>query len=422
MENKEKLEKIYELYNVKNYIEANKLNEEVLLSEPNNVYAKRYTSLLAPYLQTSHSKEINGKIAKVKWEKLICPKCKSAVAFSSLNEEQKSKIKASEYNNLELKCPYCNTIFVLQKIKANSILWIKIWDVINYNKKTYRTIWYVEYEWKWVEWSYSWKTRYLEWILLWNNNSYLYFSEWEYYDDWIKNEEFEFSSKVTPDFVLKPDFSSGYVEINWEKIRFKESIYVKTTSLYWENSKTYKVWEDVELYYFSYNWNKYVIEKEWAWRQAEAWIYLSSMVSKSLSATYFWKTITYNNIFNFSNNPWIIWFLVLLIWPVFSFLIFLPVFNIFLESKQKVSIEQIKEWKKYEINFKHQDLMSEKETSITKYDYGGTRIYYSRDVWLRFSVLSEEDKKVVDDINLLWNEKENSDIGKMFLWDIYKLK
>lgn len=420
MENKEKLEKIYELYNSKNYIEANNLNNEVLASEPNNVYAKRYTSLLAPYLQTTHSKEINGKITKVKWEKLVCPHCKSAIAFSSLNEEQRAKIKTSEYNNLELKCPYCNINFVLQKIKANSILRIKIWDVITYNKKTYRTIWYVEYQWKWVEWSYSWKTRYLEWILLWNNNSYLYFSEGEYYDDWIKNEEFEFSNKVTPDFVLKPNFSSWYVEINWENIKFKESIYVKTTSLYWENSKSYKVWEDVELYYFAYNWNKYAIEKEWAWRQAEAGIYLSNLVSKSLAASYFWKTI--NSVYDFSGNPWIVWFLVLLIWPIFSFLIFIPVFNLILESEQKISIEQLTEWKKYRVNFKHQELINEEVIGTTKYDYGWIKTHYSKNIWLKFSVLSENDKKIIKYIKWLWNQMEKSDIGKIFLWDIYKLK
>jgi len=44
------------------------------------------------------------------------------IPFSGLNNEKKSEIKSGNYNNLEIKCPYCHTKFVLQKKKAQSIL------------------------------------------------------------------------------------------------------------------------------------------------------------------------------------------------------------------------------------------------------------------------------------------------------------
>ena len=471
MENKEKLEKIYSLYNSKNYTEANELNNEILAIEPDNIYAKRYSSLLLPYLQKSYSKEDNWKITKVKGKKLLCPHCKSGVAFSSLNQEQKTKIRNNEYNNLELKCPYCHTNFVLQKRTSNSILWIKLWDIITYNKKTYRTVWYVKYSWKWNEWNYSWKTEYLEWILLWKDNSYLYFSEWTSIDDWDIVEEFEFSYKIVPDFTINADYSLWYVKINWSNVRFSESTHIKTISIYWENSKYFKVWEKVDLYYFSYNWKKYVIEKEWAWRQAEAWIYETNSVNKNISANYFWKKNDFSNNFS-NNNKWlvnnnlwwliiilfilwgvfinyiyyIIWFIFLwwliyfifvlnwvstkiknivlafIIWPVFSFFIVQPIFNFILEDKQKITIDKIIEWKKYEINFKHKELMNEKIDKTVRYDYWWIKTYYNKNTWLKFSVLSEEDKKIVENIKWLWNEKNNSNISKMFSWDIYKLK
>ena len=77
--------------------------------------------------------------------------------------------------------------------------------------------------------------------------------------------------------------------------------------------------------------------------------------------------------------------------------------------------------------------MEEKQTSSTRYDYGGVRTYYSKNIWLKFSVKTEEDKKIIEEINkmkknnieeeyLIWETNNDNKIVKMFNWDLYKLK
>jgi hypothetical protein len=63
--------------------------------------------------------------------------------------------------------------------------------------------------------------------------------------------------------------------------------------------------------------------------------------------------------------------------------------------------------------------MTEKQTSSTRYDYGGVRTYYSKNTWLKFSVKTEEDIEVLKKIENLDSENK---IKKMFNWYLYKLK
>gem|GEM_PF-5908452 len=51
-----------------------------------------------------------------------CPHCESSISLSALNEEQKTKIRENNYENLSLKCPYCNTNFTLQKKSFDSTI------------------------------------------------------------------------------------------------------------------------------------------------------------------------------------------------------------------------------------------------------------------------------------------------------------
>lgn len=119
MTNSEQLNHIYELYTQKKYAEAFELTEKILAEEPNNVYAKRYETLLRPYL---NDKSVVGKIPTVKGKSLQCPHCQAAISLSALNEGQRTAIRSNNYENLAIKCPYCHTTFTLQKKTAESVL------------------------------------------------------------------------------------------------------------------------------------------------------------------------------------------------------------------------------------------------------------------------------------------------------------
>lgn len=466
MDLRENLNEIYKLYENKNYPEAMKKVQGILAIEPENVYAKRYENLLKPFL---NDKSEVWKIATIKGKNLSCPHCQSAISLSALNDEQKTKIRENNYENLSIKCPYCHTIFTLQKKSENSIIWIKIWDAIFYNQKNYRVVWAVNYSWKWYENSYSWELNYLEWILLGEDNSYLYFSEWYFYDDGEKKYEFEISQKVTPNFDV--EFKNDKIYINAIPNNFSEKNIVTAKSLYWENSKVFTVWEKVELFEFSYLWQNYVLEKESAWRQAEAGIYKTWTVSKSKAFEIFWKEMSSSekvwNIYDFivsyisyifiwlifwgsiiseiSNSLWIstkylfFWIFIIIFWifafifgfyklkmfhlffswPIFAFLVFFIWNNIF-ENKQEISLKNISEWKKFEVIFNDSDLTKTSVSRIENYDYGGVRTYYDRIKWFNFSVLDENDKEIIEKIQS-W-ENIPDEIKKIFSEKIYKLK
>ena len=285
MDIKDKLKQVSDLYHVGELSKAKKINDEILAEDPNNVYAKKYSSLLNEKTIPTWNKD---KKVIVKWKKLKCPHCVSAIWFSSLTEEQREKIKEKKYNNLEIKCPYCHTKFVLQSKKANSMIGLKVWDFATIDNVKYRTTGYVEYEWKWHEWGYSDKTWYLEWILLWEDNSYYYFSEWYSIDEWSREYEFELSNKIIPPFSLKPNYDSNKIEIDWKNVNIKWHCDLKVKSLYWENSKIYTNGESVSLYEFNHSGQSYVIEKESSWRQVESWIYKTKELSRGSSLSLFW--------------------------------------------------------------------------------------------------------------------------------------
>ena len=224
----QKLNQLNQLFADKNYREAMLLCEEILKEEPTNIYVKKYQDLIKPYL---NDKSEVWKIATVKWKNLKCPHCESSISLSALNTEQKEKIRKNDYQNLAIKCPYCNTTFTLQKKSSSSIIWIQIWDKIEYLWKKYRVTGCVNYTWTWYEKNYSWSLNYQEWILLWDDNSYLYFSEWYFLDDWEENYEFEFSKKITPNFDLE-FVSDEEFRINSSFRDFDERNFVSASSLF----------------------------------------------------------------------------------------------------------------------------------------------------------------------------------------------
>lgn len=477
MDTNKEIKRVFELFTEKKFEKAQELNNKILETFPNNMYAKKYEKILADKIKFDNNKWWVEKVAKVRWKSLKCPHCLAKIPFSGLSEEQRNEIKKWNYNNLELKCPYCHTKFVLQKRKSDSIFWIKIWDIANIDWKKYRTTGYVEYSWRWYEGNYSGWVKYLEWLLLAEDNSFLYLSEWKSSDDWVWTQEFEISEKFIPKQIWDINYISWYAEINWSKKYLKETDKVSVKSVYWENSKNTIVWEKVELYDFG----DFVIEKESSWSQTEAWFYKIKEISWSKVASYFWKE--YNNVsdiwekikkllswdifwqlfvvfiiwinfisliptkyiywwialiiafvsyYIFKDKLWEKWQKILfwLIWlPIFSFFIFQPIFNSILENKQKIELSKLDKAEKVELNFKDSSVMKEKQTSSTRYDYGGVRTYYSKNTGLKFSVKNDEDKKILEKINKLKKETEEwysiqdeNKLVKMFNWDLYKLK
>lgn len=414
----QKLNQLNQLFADKNYREAMLLCEEILKEEPTNIYAKKYQDLIKPYL---NDKSEVWKIATVKWKNLKCPHCESSISLSALNTEQKEKIRKNDYQNLAIKCPYCNTTFTLQKKSSSSIIWIQIWDKIEYLWKKYRVTGCVNYTWTWYEKNYSWRLNYQEWILLWDDNSYLYFSEWYFSDDWEENYEFEFSKKITPNFDLE-FVSDEEFRINSSLRDFDERNFVSASSLYWENSKVFQVWESIKLYEFSYSWKQYVLEKEHSWRQSEAWIYETWSVSKTQAFKIFWKEMKYD--WNGFSSPFSYLlkfklFHLFVSWPIFC--VFVVVFsnNIF-EGKQLIELKDISEWKKYEIQFTDKSLKKTELTKTKTYDYGWVRKYYKTIEWLKFSVKTEQDKEIIEKLKK-W-DFENSELKKIFSEKIIKLK
>lgn len=471
---KQKLQEVFILYQKNQYEEAKKINDEILAKYPENSYAKKYDTLLQSRISTHSHKE---KV-RVKWKSLKCPHCQAQIWFSALSEEQKNAIDKWEYDNLELKCPYCHTKFTLQKRKANSMLWLKIWDIATIDGNKYRTVWYIKYKGKrttlswWSVESYWWLD-YLEWILLGWDNSYYYFSEWISTFSRGREEEFELSKKIIPSFSLKPNYDMRYVEIDNKKIYMEEIDEVKTESIYGENSKVFTIWEKVELYVFKVWGREYVIEKEQAGTQSEAGVYESWEISRKDAFKMFGKsyTRTYNNVsqntFSQKILPYLFigMFLLLsvfprisllififlivfyvfkvdfnsklgktilfgfIIWPLFTFLIASPLFTA-IENKTQISLEDVSEWK-HQIIFENKDLMKEEVVKTRSYDYGWVRTYYQQNTWVKFKIGSVEDKEIIENIkdiiyenidltNLVDIEKTN--IKSIFSENIYKIE
>jgi len=58
----DKLKEVYSLYESGEYEKASKINVGILSIDPNNIYAKRYSSLLS----SENKSEVKSKIPKVK--------------------------------------------------------------------------------------------------------------------------------------------------------------------------------------------------------------------------------------------------------------------------------------------------------------------------------------------------------------------
>ena len=487
MEKTQALKQIYTLYTEWKYSEAKVMNDKILESEPNNMYSKRYQNLLEQKMKSELEQTRKWPIPTVKGKSLKCPHCVSKIALSWLTQWQKDRIRNKDLDNLEIKCPYCHTEFMLQKRTARSLLGIKLGETIHYKQKSYRTVGYIEYFWRWYEWSYSGTVKYLEWILLWNDNSYLYFSEGYSVDDGSKNYEFDFSYKEIPKNPLSVDFSKKTFSLWGIPMQMKGYSEVKVKSAYWENSKSFKIWEEIILAPDNVSWSGYVYEQESSGAQTEVWIYKRDNVNESLARKIFNKTWTtnYSNKaqFNWDIFWWIGWvfslwifgliifseyittqiilywfgiiilwlfiynlpkiiqlssnndqlsiiyklLIFIVIWPLFMYIVIIPLTNMAIEDKTETHVSSIKDWKKLELNFPTWYDKWQVTTSTKKYDYGGVRTYYKENEWFKFSVESQEDISLINTIteNQKWYQTisvNEEKISKLFEGKLYKLK
>ncbi|MCP4523083.1 MAG: hypothetical protein GY828_02585 [Candidatus Gracilibacteria bacterium] len=473
MQYNKSLEEIYQLYQQEKFIEAKELNDELLRNDPTNIYAKRYENLLQKQAKKIVEPIRKGPIPTVQGKSLKCPHCTSKIALSALTKEQKEKIREKKFNNLLLKCPYCHTEFTLQEKKARSILGIKLGETITYKQKQYRTVGYVQYRGIWYEGVYSGIVEYLEWILLGNDNSYLYFSEGFSRDDGKKIYEFDFSYKGFPKDPLSVDFNQQTFTYKGETTGMDKYSKVTVRSVYGENSKSFCIGESVISTPVIVSGTQYVYEKETSGTQTEVGIYVTESVNMKQAMQIFQKETTtiprdltsdylvymlgllglffvslflpipqevFINIGLFLIYLAVIlsiWYKILMIYlpqyeavmkkivllsmvgPLFSYFFIIPIGNQIIEGKKQMSIEDFSEGKKYEIHFQSDALKNSKITSTSKYDYGGTRTYYEEKEGIKFSV---KDDKTAQEIREKIKENPESGMGKIFEGILYKLK
>jgi len=90
------------------------------------------------------------------------------------------------------------------------------------------------------------------------------------------------------------------------------------------------------------------------------------------------------------------------------------------DKKTEIALQNISDWKKFEIKFQDESMKTVTEKWTTKYDYGWVRTNYSKIEWLKFSIKSAEDKAIIQKIKEKWLVSE--EIEKIFSQKIYQIK
>lgn len=445
-ENQKNLEKIYTLYSQGRFEEAKKINDEVLILEPTNIYAKRYAQLLSKK-ELQQKKE---KIPTIKGKQIKCPKCLSRIPASSIDWLSLSKIYAGKYENLNLNCPYCQAKFTLQKKKSSSPLGIKIGATANIEGAKYRVTGSVEYRWEWQEFRWdtldsSGRLTYIEWLLIGEKNTYLYLSESISWYQGEREVEYEISEKITPKETITLWANKRSLEIGKKTEKFHDICEIEVHKVHGEQSKSYTIGEKV---YLAGNKN-FVIEIEQSAGQKEIGIYTTKKLSTSQAFGIFWKSYGRSHVYRSSSDikaKWVIiytllvgspiiilsglWKLILLFSIIFwicKFVkkvhpdtttqelfklgwiqvgaILLWMLCMFISTlKTPGTFSNLQTPGSYILMFSPSDIGPEYVTGRTSYDYGGIRTSYEQKIWIKFKIQDEEDKKVIQRIE----EKNNT--------------
>ena len=439
------LKDIYDAYTKK---DCNKM-QELLISlekkDPDNIYLKKYKQLYDNTCKENKKTEKNWKV-KIWWKAIRCPHCWNYLRMNDKVKKIYKDYKQWKIKQLEFECENCWTKFIWDKhsIKHLFLTKVWIWKEITIENEKYNISSIVRYEWKRAETDEMWNLKYNEYLLVDKNWDIKYLSESKSSWSWGSEDETELSWKVIPPFDIQ-EINTSYIKTNKWNLKVKEIDKVKVKKIYWENTKSYTVWEEVLLYYFGYDWKDYVLEKESSASQSEVWIYERKHVNLS------WNNKIYDNINmkglfdNFNSNKiilitiasifliyiipgiWyiIIWLLFLLpIWTIFHFskfipknvttvtslfrffimLFMIPIFifpfiyvglEFFMQAKEYSNNNQEK-WI-YKITFNKQNKLKIYDWKIT-YDYGWTKDRFKEFDWIKFSIKIEKDKKILENL------------------------
>lgn len=397
-------------------------------------YLKRFEKMLEtlPIEHDPQDKNLLWKF-KIKWVPIRCPKCGNYLRSTTKFRQHYSDFKTWKISSLNFKCPSCKHTFSPDHTRMFKSLFLEnVWvgRSIKIKDKEYDIKSVVQYKWIWKEPWESWWLIYNEYLLVDNLWKMIYLSESRADRQGWSSQEVEISEKIIPSFWIS-EISDDYILTSFWKIYVSEIDEVGVTKIFWENNKSYQIWERIKLYSFEHAWTKYVLEKESSKDQSEIWVYKTYPADLSWE-NYWIKPLS--KTASFFVSAFIIIMLSIIIHSSsdatfsmffygFIFLVFLPfdimkkyilhaiiastwmLFWFFLVSgfsyKQKnfdrkeiasKTLEEVKwtysinflKWKEPKVNY-----------STVRYDAGWYRDRFKKFKWMSFKVSSQEDLKLL---------------------------
>ena len=429
---------IYNAYKNKDCAKMHGLLLELEKKDPNNPYLQKYKKLFS---DICNKKTLSTKKSKVKiwWKTIKCPHCWNYLRMNDKIKKTYLDYKQWKTSQLEFQCEYCWTKFVWNKTPVKPIFLsrknVNIWKNIEIDNKIYRISSIVQYKWKRAESDEIWNLKYNEYLLVDKNWDIKYLSESLATWYWGSEEETELSWKVIPPFQIL-EITPSFIKTNKWNLTIKEVDKVKVKKIFWENTKSYTIWENIILYYFSYNWEDYILEKEGSSTQQEVWIYKRKYVNLSkynkVVNNHFQNLSNFselskniiilisiffliNNIFNISSliiKLFFLWILIYIIilsfdWKfannlrsiiMLSGLIFFIIYTYLTFSSEQ---KEYKKWTTtkwlYKIKF---DNNNKFKTYIWKrtYDYGWIQGKFKMYDWIKFAIKSDKDIETLKNI------------------------
>jgi hypothetical protein len=203
-----------------------------------------------------------------------------------------------------------------------------------------------------------------------------------------------------PEFNLW-ELNEKSISIDWKEYQITETCEVSISEVYWENSKSYTIWEHIKTYQLSYKWKDYVFEKEESSTQKEIWVYHTWEVDDKKLRKWW---LSYNDIAinKFSNDKHFLLkvFAVLTIW-ILSFLYFWcerTIKNVTLIDITNKELSEVKWLYKVKFSEIYKKDISE---STKRYDYWGIKHTIKYLDWIKFRVKTQEDLDILKKI-LSW--------------------
>lgn len=273
MDSSSLLQKIYEAYANKNLSQMQDFLTQLKEQDPQNSYIWRYESMLQELIDNQDAWSWKFKL---NWKPVKCPHCGNYLRLTPELKQTYQDYQDWKTNTIQLTCETCKHQFEpqIEKFKSLYLYNVWIWKKINVNWKDYNITWIVQYKWtgKIPEEEKKRDLIYNEYLLVDEKGDMAYLSESITSWSWWSERETEFSVKVIPDFQIL-EMNDETIKTNKWNYTIDEIDEVEVTKILWENTKSYKVWETIQLYAFHPNRISHVLEKEATGSQTEVWIY-----------------------------------------------------------------------------------------------------------------------------------------------------